>query len=189
MEPHLSFHHARLKVEWAKAHIRYLNDICRSFIDEKPYVLTVEPDSDSGNDLFQVGMTQGIPANIALLMGDAVANLRAALDYAWMGLARAHNPSITKLTLPIGDNRKGLISTIEQAPIGPAVEQAKLLLGDRIKSHRDFADGGNRPIIALNELSNWNKHNLLVTAMAVTSIPLIRFGERMVIENMQIKTA
>ena len=40
---------------------------------------------------------------------------------------------------------------------------------NRIKSHHDFPSGGNKAICALNELSNWNKHNLLIVALGETS--------------------
>lgn len=42
------------------------------------------------------------------------------------------------------------------------------LLVNRIKLHRDFSDEGNKDICSLNDLSNWNKHNLLLFAVGET---------------------
>lgn len=98
-----------------------------------------------------------------------------------MGIIRKENPGqADKLTLPIASNRKGLKSTIGKAPIKVSVKEVEGLLLDRIKSYRDFADGGNRPLVALNDLSNWNKHNLLIATAGVTYVPDLRFGTNFV---------
>ncbi len=175
VEPYVSFHHARLKVEWAKHHIEHLDILCKAFIDAKPYAISNKADPTGGGHRFHAGMNRPMDCRIGLLAGDICGNLRASLDYAWMGLVRASNPfEVKRKTLPIADNRKGLIATIEQAPIGSAVEQAKLLLGDRIKPHRDFSAGGNRAICILNDLCNWNKHNLLAISTGNLTIPTLR---------------
>jgi hypothetical protein len=172
VEPYVSFHHARLKIEWAKHNIEHLDRLCKAFVQSNPHFVTNEPDLERGGYRFQAGMSAPMDCRIGLLAGDICGNLRASLDYAWMGLVRAHSPGQgEKRTLPIADNRKGLIKIIEQAPIGSALEQSKILLGNTIQTHRDFADGGNRPISILNELSNWNKHNMLAITTGLLHMP------------------
>jgi hypothetical protein len=176
-EPSLSFNQAASKIEWSKVLINNLKREVGAFIKAKPYHVAVEPDSQIGSYQFKVGLARQIPPLVTLLMGDICGNLRASLDYAWMGLVRKENPGqASKRTLPIADNRKGLVSTIGNAPIKMAAKEIEILLLDRIKPHRDFANGGNRPLIALNDLANWNKHNLLIATAGVTYVPEIWIG-------------
>jgi hypothetical protein len=161
-----------LKIEWSHVLIENLNHECASFIKGKPYHVSFERDVEKRCCRFNVGFTRKIPPQIPMLMSDICGNLLASLDYAWMGVIRKENPTqAEKRTLPIADNRKGLKSTIRNTPIQTAIKEAEILLVDRIKSHRDFTDGGNKAIAAFNGLSNWNKHNLLMVAGGVTAIP------------------
>lgn len=169
-EPHLSFCHAALKIVWAGKLINHLDGWCKEFIESKPYDVTSERDDPSGsNYLVQAGATKPIPPAISLLTGDIVGNLRSSLDFAWMGLARDVDPKLSRLTLPTASNRQGLVKTIQASPVGQAFPQTEGLLGDTIRSHRDFTNGGNRAVAALNQLANWNKHNLLIIGVAHTS--------------------
>jgi hypothetical protein len=176
-EPSISFHHAGSKIEWAKQHISHFNTASKSWLDRKPYSIELKTHPDTGEHHFEVGLAEPMPVWVPLAMGDICGNLRASLDYMWMGLVRAATPgNPSKKTLPIADNRKGLVATIAQAPIGAAIPEAERLLADEIRAHRDFADGGNQGLIALNELSNWNKHNLLVATAAVTQLTNVQLG-------------
>src|SRR4051812_49968728 len=122
-EPALSFNQSALKVVWSNILIDNLNRQCVSFIEAKPYRIGVKPDPSGGDYHFEVGLTEQIPPAIALLAGDICGNLRASLDYAWMGVIRRENPDQSdKRTLPIADNRKGLISALPKAPIKIAVK-------------------------------------------------------------------
>jgi hypothetical protein len=180
LEPAISFRHAALKVKWANERIKNLEALCNDFLATKPYVAGIE--DNAGGD-FQIGMTRPVPPAIPLLMGDIVANIRSSLDYAWMGLVRAASgPKAKKRTLPIGDNRKGVIAMIADHPIGAAIEEAKRLLGDTIKSHRDFSDGGNRALAALNELANWNKHNMLIAQVGAVTAHATQVGSNLIME-------
>jgi hypothetical protein len=174
-EPSASFNDAALKIQWSQILIENLKRECASFIQLKPYQISVEANAEHGGYLFKVGLTREIPPPVRLLMGDICSNLRASLDYAWMGLIRKVNPGQTeKKTLPVADNRKGLISAIDKIPVKIPIKETQDLLADRIKFHSDFGDGGNKPLIALNRLCNWNKHNLLIATAGVTYVPLVR---------------
>jgi hypothetical protein len=178
-EPAVSFNQAALKIEWSNVLIENLHREGASFIEGKPYHISFQRDPEEGCYRFKVGLTRDVPPQIPLLMGDICGNLRSSLDYAWMGVIRKENPGQTeRKSLPIADNRKGLISTIGDAPIKASAKQAKVLLVDVIKSHRDIDNGGNKAVVALNKLSNWNKHNLLVSAVGVTYVPSVTINCR-----------
>jgi hypothetical protein len=176
-EPSLSFNQAALKIQWSQELINNLNSVCNSFINSKPYAISDELNSESGMYEFKIGLTRKIPVVVPLLMGDICGNLRASLDYAWMGVIQSEcGSNAGKDTLPIADNGKGLVSTISKTSIKASVKEIEILLLDRIKLHRDFKSGGNRGIIALNDLSNWQKHNLLIVTAGVTRVPTIYVG-------------
>ena len=70
-----------LKVDRASTHIRELEDRINALWATKPFVLapTEEPD---GRLSYRVRITNEPPKELSLVVGDAVQNLRAALDFA-----------------------------------------------------------------------------------------------------------
>lgn len=176
MEPAISFYHAALKVKWSGVLIDNLNSSIEAWRKTKPCAVWPEFDSETNLTNIMSGIKGGLDASIPLLAGDIVANLRSALDCAWMGLVRAEGFE-AKHTLPIANNRKGLISTVRNSPIQTALGQAERLLVDDLRSHQDFGDGGNRALCALNNLNNWQKHNLLIAA------PVSTVSHRMIIDT------
>src|SRR4051812_4606080 len=151
-EPSLSFNQVGLKIQWSQKLIQNLDRICTDFIHSKPYYVSVERDTQEGCYRFNIGLTEGIPVIIPLLMGDICGNLRAALDYAWMGLVRRETSrDAKKKTMPFANDRQGLIGVVTKSPVKIAAEEAKELLVDRIKSHYDYNNGGNGPLAALNK--------------------------------------
>ena len=157
-EPATSFSNAALKIIWANEHIKQLHAQIERFNATQPYEVVRKRDSNTGKETLEINQTKPLPHAIALATGDACANLRSALDYAWMGLVRAADPQAKdKKTLPIGNNREDLAAKIKNAPIGVAKSRAHAVLVDQVRAHRDAADGGNLRLAALNKLSNWNK--------------------------------
>ncbi|RWP38938.1 MAG: hypothetical protein EOR04_25575 [Mesorhizobium sp.] len=161
-DPQMSFQKAILKIEWANKHIENLDAVCSALIQSNVHQSIIKTQAYGGG--YEVHLTPELPFGneVPLLAGDIVSNLRAALDYCWMGLLRSIESKPAKDTLPIGTTRKDVISRIEKTLVGKAFPEVKGLIGDTIQFHRDFAAGGNRSLCALNDLSNWNKHNLLI---------------------------
>jgi hypothetical protein len=192
MEPQLSFSHATAKLEWSARCVNSFRIVKEEFEKEKPYTIVSVPNlSEPGNSL-KVGLKDPLDARFALIAGDTVFNLRSLLDYAWMGLVRAatDKPTPTKSTLPIADNKRGLLKMIDNAPIGAATPLAKRLLVEVLGAHRDFSDGGNPNLVALNELSNWNKHNLITTTVGVTKLRNLAYvsgNHRIEIGELEVK--
>lgn len=180
-EPFKSFNHAAMKIEWARRSIQQFQLAVTGWVEhcDSPVQLA----ENLGGVGYSLVVGVEMPPWVPLWAGDICNNLRSSLDFAWMGLVRAANPgSNDKKTLPIADNRKGLLATINKAPIGGALETATILLAENIRPHKDFADGGNVNIAELNDLSNWNKHNLLLAGYAVTELKNVKIG------NIQIGT-
>lgn len=90
-----------------------------------------------------------------------------------MGLERLDKGrNAGKKTLPIADNEKGLKAQIEKMfSEGQTRDLLSELLISRIKPHKDYDAGGNRDLMTLNRLSNWQKHNLLVPVVGAIVMP------------------
>ncbi len=76
----------RLKIERAKKHIADLDIAIKSFCDSKPYTLDAKPHpvAEIEHTTVYVASVQPVPNDITLFVGDAVHNLRSALDHlAW----------------------------------------------------------------------------------------------------------
>ena len=181
IEPQLSFENAVLKVEWADQHIEKLKARCDSFIQENAE-LALTKSQDHEGDRYTFESAQQVPVEISLMLGDVIRNLRGALDYCWTGLARVHDPAIKiKETLPFNNNKKAVVNAALATPVGKAFPDAVMLVGDVICTHADFNNGGNRPLVILNRLANWEKHNLLVLTTRLIRTGTIEFGDNMII--------
>lgn len=169
-EPYISFHHAALKIKWAEKLIGDLDREIEAFMERKPYTISLSPDPNGGGYLLQVALTELIPYEVPCLIGDICLNLRASGDFCWMGLHRSIDPDTEKKTLPISTDAKGLKTTAGKTFKGEALTKVTKLLVDRVKSYYDFQAGGSIIFADLNHLSNWQKHNMLVPAFAVTEL-------------------
>jgi len=76
----------RLKIERAKKHIADLDVAIQSFIELRPYTIgtRAHPVAEIEHTTLFVASVEPVPETIALIVGDAVHNLRSSLDHlAW----------------------------------------------------------------------------------------------------------
>src|ERR1700693_1162143 len=83
---------SRLKIERANHHIEDIQRCITSL--EKSDVSTIETNPYMGNEVIKHDVTDVAAARkIALRIGDAVHNLKCALDYAWFEIISVHVPT------------------------------------------------------------------------------------------------
>lgn len=170
IEPQKSFYQAGLKVERAYQHIADLGRLVSSYIEARPYRLAANHDIQTGAVSVQIELTVPMPSTVALTLGDAVHNLKAALDYVWTGMHRAAlKRNVDRVYFPIGNSRNDVIGRITEPAIKQAFPDIESFLGDRIKPHGDESAGGNLNFVRLNHLDRWDKHNLLVPCVSAVS--------------------
>ena len=84
------FDGSRLKVEWAYKHIADINSILEVFIGFDFYDLAVDKHSDNGENFLRCNIKSRLEeGKVAVIIGDALHNLRSALDllyYETVGL-------------------------------------------------------------------------------------------------------
>jgi len=170
-----------LKVEWANQHIDNLERLCALFRQGNTHP-TIFEDKIAFDP-------PPIPHEIVLSAGDAVHNLRASLDVCWSGLYRwkSIKSKKGKPTFPVSDSPKGLISMVRGTEIYSSLPVVEVLARD-IAAHCDFRAGGNKPIAALNRLSNWEKHNLLLITAKRLKIGTITVDGKTTIKGLNLVT-
>jgi hypothetical protein len=150
----------RVKVKWAKKHLGDLEVARDRFIETKPYVIESEREPHTGNDRFYVTKLQPPPLDIGLIAGDAIHNLRSALDYlAYQLVLINHRTPNGQTGFPIFEDaaryeahRSGKVEGMAQSAID-AIDDAK--------PYR----GGNNILWLIHRLDIADKHHALPTTL------------------------
>jgi hypothetical protein len=153
------FHGARLKIERAKKHIRDLDGILAS-IKEHDHSVIVEIDPDTGYDSLKFVPGKTIPEEFMCVVGDALHNLRTALDYVANEIEFVNNRERTEYTkFPVRDTRDELVATINGGFIHKAPKRVIDFIVDVVQPYKT---GHGFLIWALHDLDIEDKHRLLI---------------------------
>ena len=77
------------KIKWADKHIHDFRKAGATFMGGSPYGVVVEADPNTGDKAYyEITKVPAIPPQLRLIAGDALQNLRSALDYLACGLVR-----------------------------------------------------------------------------------------------------
>lgn len=151
---------ARLKVERAKAHIAEVEREVAAFLGRRPYRIVQELNLEIERFAMLVSLTRPLPVMIPVIVGDAVHNLRTALDHALCAIVAAEGKTIRDTTFPFAkldaDFEEVLKRKARKAP-APAKQACR-----DIKPY----PGGNDLLVALHELDLMDKHQLVLTMAA-----------------------
>jgi hypothetical protein len=160
------FQQARAKLNWANNHIADLDT--RINLLQQRDVATVEIDPRFGNEVIKHDIAdEHAIRDIALMAGDAVHNLRCALDYAWIEtvtlLAPSSKGKFTKFPVyPTHDSLKAALC-------GNKVDQVAPKLFDVILTEIKPYEGGNFAIWPIHRLDIRDKHRLLIPVIYYSS--------------------
>lgn len=160
------FRNARLKIKRAYKYIDDFNDAAQSFINSGICRLNVERDSQSGDYLLKVEWTKTPPEELPLILGDAIHNLRAALDYAWCDVITGVGEETDEHTrFRIFNDRRHLVTALETGKVknAPGIIDA---MADTVKAYR----AGNGPLLALHNLDITDKHELIIPTFNVAAL-------------------
>jgi hypothetical protein len=108
-----------------------------------------------------------IPETLALIVGDAVHNLRAALDHLAAGILRRWHPKPPdRPFFPMHPERKRLVTDRHLTAIEEALPGAAELILKEIRPE----NGRDERLWSFNSLDNLDKHNLIIPAVSVISV-------------------
>jgi hypothetical protein len=158
---------SKFKVEWAKQHIGFVEQIIKHIIADNENVVTIDNDSNPAKVF--IGPKQFLPINLPLHLGDAVHNLNSITDYLWTAMARAAGvESLARVFFPRHETRQNLANSVKKAQgadltIYKTFPKAQSFILDAVNPCKRGDDDPSF-IWSLNKLDNINKHRFLLTA-------------------------
>ncbi|HEY0940326.1 MAG TPA: hypothetical protein VGE08_09545 [Steroidobacter sp.] len=156
----------RLKIKRANKHIADLNDAINAFVQTDFYALSIEPDGNSGLNFLKFRQTQKTPCEFALIIGDAIHNLRSALDLTHCETVTRVGGTVTDWTrFAFFKDRQELVSKLGKGVLKTAPDIVDFI-ADVIEPY----DTGNNPLSALHALDITDKHLLLLPVFSVAAI-------------------
>lgn len=160
------FRAAKLKIKRANKHIAEIEG--RISILPNEYAARIQVDPQTGNEFLEYGISQGSEhiGDLALMIGDAIHNLKCALDYAWVGALMKNTVTGGKKLnkFPVYPTRE----LLEQALTDGKIDESAPGLYDLIVSEIKPYDGGDSSVRAIHILDRRDKHALLVPLLNVT---------------------
>ena len=158
------FKSARLKIARAKKHIDDLHVLIERFKAEanNSYEIVIEDDPEPGYKVHKFRLLEAVPYDdLSIIMGDALNNIRAALDhivYACAITNRHAIPPFKTCSFPFGKDAKSFTNAVNGCTAVHADIRACL-------SRFNAYDGGNTSLWTLNSMCNRDKHALITTAL------------------------
>lgn len=157
------FDGARLKIDRAKENIHELQMRAQIFGDENPHSIAVETDSNTGINVLSIAPAKPFPPILLAILGDALHNLRVAIDHAWY----ASCIKCTDFTkFPVRETRESF-----EAAINGLKENARKEVKDFLRdSVQPYTGGKGEIFLHLHNLDIEDKHRLLIAHRQYTFI-------------------
>lgn len=154
MEIRSQFRSARLKVERAKRHVMEA-ELCLCEFASGKFHRVVSKFNERRN-YYELGLeVDPIPDEFQLSVGDAIHNLRSALDHVVYGIA----PS-SRTGFPFHEKREDVERILSERSIRSAAPCLVPVILDEIRPYRS----GDRQIWILNKLDNIDKHRFIIAS-------------------------
>ena len=160
------FRGARLKVKRANKHIDELRATVNTFLQTNFYRLSLQKDSHGMHHIKfeQVG---ALPEETPTIIGDALHNLRAALDLAVCEAVTVTGGTPSNYTrFPFAEDREKLIGPLEKGVIKASCPAIYDFIVDDLKPYK----GGNDTLYALHNFDIMDKHKLLIPIVSIIAL-------------------
>lgn len=165
----MKFPHSRKKVERAMKHISDLNQLLSEFSASDFYSVGVQ--KQKGGNAVTIAIFRHFPTTAAaLIIGDALHNLRSALDLMYYRVFHDVTGKANKFTqFPIRRERERLISAINGGlkEKGLTNDWNACTLRDLVVDTVKPYEAGNWSLWALHDMSITDKHQLLIPVFKI----------------------
>src|SRR5712664_2235925 len=158
----------RSKIERAKQHISDLHARISDFQASDFYGFVADKHPKTGDDIFHFKETKALPKeDLALITGDALHNLKGALDIAVNEVIFSRLGRYDDFArFPFRKTRDELVTAIKGGLIYQASKAVADLIVDSVKPYK----GGNDALWSLHELNILDKHRLLLPVLRVSAL-------------------
>jgi hypothetical protein len=149
-----------LKTERAKKHVLDLEAEFERFMQTKPNTFAFKTDANTSDRIYYVTKVTPVPVEFSLLIGDALNNIRSALDhlaYQLVSVGGGTGEILRQAKFPIGNSPSDYIA--QKSGIVPGLRQDAIKAIDAIEPYETGVGGYLCHLAALN---NFDKHRLLV---------------------------
>lgn len=157
---------AGLKIERAKQHVAEANDLLRK---TRPFSYVLEINNKTGERATFAKKNDAVVNELALICGDAIHNLCAALDHAWWWLLFPTGvpdvPDAKNVQFPFAQAADRLNDIVGTRSVGKATPEIRKKVND-LKPY----PGGHEMLYLLHEFDVIDKHKLLVPLGDYTEI-------------------
>jgi hypothetical protein len=160
------------KLDQADEHIFNLKIAWDGFVESGAYPIESEDDPDTGERIYRIVNVAPIDPSFPLIIGDAINNIRSALDHLAYHLVQLGPAPIEKVYFPIGKRSKefetdsgGIKQRLRSDAIKPLSE---------IKAYQE---GSDELLWQLDCINNIDKHRLLLTVSAQNRFHSMRPSE------------
>jgi hypothetical protein len=163
-----SFVGSWLKINRARKHIDELEDLRTQFLGSSYHSVFVETDPQTGQSVLSVAVVGHLPDDTAVIIGDAIHNLRSALDHmAYQLVSEAGVTPSRTLAFPFAKTRADLDGALkgEISVVGASILD---IIRNTIKPYAD--PDGNPILYSLTALDNQDKHKLLIPTITVAMV-------------------
>lgn len=158
---------ASLKIDRANEHISELVALINAGNSKGPQI-SADEQGDGGEWIFFQHLDGG-SERAALIIGDAVHNLRSALDHAWTAFARTvPGKESSRVYFPFHETRNNLEDALKKSFVVDAFPIAREVIIDQVRPHAD--QKGDSIFWSLTKLDKIDKHNLLIPVLEVNSL-------------------
>jgi hypothetical protein len=147
----------RVKLKRAKEHLTDLQAKVRAFLDRGPYRVIRDEKTEPGQHLFRVQIRESVPAEWGAIVGDAIHNMRSALDLLACEMVVANGATPDRTTQFPFAATQAKFAAKGMPEIQAASQKARRLVA-RLKPY----NGGNDALWRIHELDIRDKHRLLV---------------------------
>lgn len=160
------FTSALQKIDRAQFHISDLEGQFSAFIARKPHRFGIKHDAATGQQFVQIRFVEPVPSTFAVVVGDAVHNLRCSLDHMLWALIGWDNGTQDKhLKFPFRNNRENY-----KAACGGFKTPSAWIPGF-LEKFEAFPRGRGQVFCALNDLDNIDKHRAIQPLLRATTHP------------------
>ncbi|USI73797.1 hypothetical protein [Sphingomonas morindae] len=152
-----------LKLERAGKHLIELVEAVRA------YQALAHPEfihRGRAEDPWEIALSEKVPPEISLILGDIAHSLRSALDVMTCDIARVRKVGVSDMSFPFTDSEESFKAKLSVSPKSAPF----LKLGKDVVSMIEAAQpykGGNDLLRGLHDLNNHDKHR--------TAVPLVQF--------------
>jgi hypothetical protein len=167
------FEGAKLKVDRAEKHIAEVEQLITEFASSNLHKLNIKLNADTGLQEIVFESSHPFPKSVNLAVGDAVHNLRSALDHTMMALIYHLDPDtkIDDIHFPMRVDRKAVIEALRNPVLTKAMgtdmgKLAHAVILDKIQPYGTR----EKPIRMLNKMDNIDKHRFLITLFTMSGM-------------------